>query len=72
MKNREERPNKADSGLLDSAGSGDAFLFHCDDYLSSGVSRFDVTVRLGNLLQRIASINDRSNLPRLDELFEKD
>ncbi len=48
-----------------------AILYDSDHDLSSSSSRFDVTVRLGNLLQRISSIDGRSDLPHLDELSDK-
>ncbi len=42
-----------------------------DDYIPLLLSRFDIPVSLGCLLQRIASIDDRFDLPRLDQLFEE-
>lgn len=34
-------------------------------------SRFDIAVRLSDLFQRIASVNDRLQLSRLDAFFEE-
>ena len=47
-------------------------MLQSDHYISFFVSRFDISVRLGNLFQRIASIYDWSYLPRLSKLFEED
>ena len=43
-------------------------MLHSDDDISLFVSLFDIPVGLGSLLQRIASINDRFNLSRLNKL----
>ena len=50
-----------DSGVM-AYGNDDISLF---------VSCLDILVSLGNLLQRIASINDRFYLPCLDQSIEK-
>jgi hypothetical protein len=44
---------------------------HRDDDIALFVSCFDIPVSLGNLFQRIASIDDRLYLSRLDQLFEE-
>ena len=41
-----------------------------DDYISFLLVCFDVSVRLGNLCQRIAPINDRPDRSRLNQPFE--
>jgi len=46
-------------------------LFQSYDYISLFVSCFDIPVSLGNLFQRIASIDDRFYFPRLNKLFEE-
>ena len=46
-------------------------MFHSYDYISLFVPFFDIPVSLGNLFQRIASINDRFYLSRLNKLFEE-
>ena len=50
---------------------GFAIMFHSNDYISLFVSCFDIPVSLGNLFQRIASIDDRFYLSRLNQLFEE-
>ena len=45
-------------------------LRHRDDDIASFLTTFDVPVGLDDLLQRVAAIDDRFQLPRLDELFE--
>jgi hypothetical protein len=35
------------------------------------MSCFDIAMSLGGLLQRIASIDDGPNFPRLNQLFEE-
>ena len=47
-------------------------MFYSDDDISLFMSRFNICVRLGSLLQRIASIYDRFYLSHLDKLFEED
>lgn len=47
-------------------------MFHCDNDISLFVSCIDIPVGLNNLFQRIAFINNRFDLPRLDEFFEED
>ena len=47
-------------------------MFQSNYYVSLFVSFFDIPVSLGHLFQRIASIDDRSDLSRFDELFEVD
>jgi hypothetical protein len=42
-------------------------MFHSYDHNSLFVSSIDIPVGLGNLLQRIASVNDRFYLPRLNK-----
>ncbi len=37
---------------------GSVIMFHSDDYISLFMSFFDIPVRLGNLIQRIASVYD--------------
>ncbi len=46
-------------------------MLQSDDYISIFVSFVDIPVSLGNLFQRIASINDRFYLSRLNKLFEE-
>lgn len=48
-----------------------ATMRHSNDDIPLFAPCFDVPVRLGRLLQRIASINDRFQLPCLNKLFEK-
>ena len=45
-------------------------MTHCDDDIALFVSGVDVAVSLGNVFQWIASIDDRVNLPRLNQLCE--
>ena len=47
-------------------------MFHSDDDISLFVPFFDIPVSLDNLFQRIASIDDRFYLSRLNKLFEED
>ena len=54
-----------------SAMSGYVILLHSDDYMTLFVSCFYIPVSLDNLFQRIASINDRLYLSRLNKLFEE-
>jgi len=42
-----------------------------DDHVSSFVSLLDVAMGLGYLLQRVATIDDRPQLTRLDDLLEE-
>ena len=49
---------------------GFVMMFHSDDYISLFMSFIHIAMRLGSLFQRIASINDRFYLSRLDQLFE--
>ena len=44
-------------------------ISHSDDDAPLFGSGFDVAVRLGNLLQWVAPIDDRAQLSRLDQLF---
>ena len=53
------------------ASSAFAILRHCDDDISLFASCFHIAVRLGGLFQRITSIDDRSDPPRLNQLFEE-
>jgi len=46
-------------------------MLDSDDYTSLLAPFLDISVSLGSLLQRIASINDRSCLPRPNKLFEE-
>ena len=46
-------------------------LVHRDDDIPLFVSCVDIPVRLGNLFQRIASINNRLKMSRFHQLFEK-
>ncbi len=48
-----------------------SMLFHSYDYIALFVSFFDIPVGFGSLFQRIASINDRLYLSRLNQLFEE-
>ena len=50
---------------------GFVIMFHRYDYISLFVSCFDIPVSLGNLFQRVASIDDRFYLPRFNKLFEE-
>ena len=50
--------------------SGLVIMFHSNDYISLFVSFINIPVSLDNLFQRIASVNDRFYLPRLNEFFE--
>ena len=45
---------------------------HGDDHISFFVPFVHVAVRLGNLLQWIDPVDDRSDLPRFNEFFEED
>jgi len=54
-----------------SALLGFVIMSHSYDYISLFVPFFDIPVSLGSLFQRIASINDRFYLPRLNQLFEE-
>ena len=65
---RAEVSGRAASGI---AGfSGFVVMLHGYDHVSLFVPGFDVPVSLGSLFQRVASINDRLYLPRLNELSE--
>ena len=55
-----------------SALFGFVVLDHSNDYIPFFVPFFDIPVSLDNLLQRIASINDRFKFSCLDKLFEGD
>ena len=55
-----------------STGLSPAIMFHSDDNIFLFMSLFDIPVSLGDLFQRIASINDRFYLPRLNQLCEED
>ena len=44
---------------------------HSYDYISLFVSLIHIPVRFDNLLQRVDSVNDRFQLARFDELFER-
>lgn len=46
-------------------------MFHSYYYFSSSVAFFIIAVSLGSLFQRIASIDDRFYLSRLNKLFDK-
>ena len=46
-------------------------LSNSDYYISLFVPLIDISVSLGSLFQRIASINHRSNRSRLTKLLEK-
>jgi len=46
-------------------------MSHGYDYISRFLPFFDIPVSLDNLLERIASVNDRSILSSLDERFKK-
>ena len=48
-----------------------SMLCHRDDDIALFVSCVDVPVSLGNVFQRIASIDDRLYLPRLNQLCEE-
>lgn len=50
--------------------SGRPMTFHNDDYISFFIACFDIAVRLGGLLQKIAPIYDRFNFSRLNQRFE--
>ena len=54
-----------------SALLGFVSMVHRDDYISLFVPFFNITVSLGSLFQRIASIYDRFYLPCLNKLFEE-
>jgi len=45
-------------------------VFHRNDHISLFMPFVNIPVRLDDLLQRIASINDRFHLSRLDQFFE--
>ena len=47
-------------------------MCHNDDDISLFVASFDVPMSLGDLLQRITSIDDRLQLSRFYEVFEED
>ena len=44
---------------------------HRDDNITSFMTGFDIMVRFSGLFQQIALIDDRLDLPIVDELFEK-
>ena len=46
-------------------------MFHSDDYAALLTPSLDISVSLGNLCQRIASINDRSCPSRPNKLLEE-
>jgi len=46
-------------------------MFQSYYYISSFVPFFNIAMSLGNLFQRIASVNDRFYLSRLNKLFEE-
>lgn len=46
-------------------------MLHCDDHISLFLSCFDIPVRVCKLLQRIASVYDRSYVARLNKFFEE-
>lgn len=50
---------------------GFVIMFHIDDDISLFVSCVDIPVYLGNLFQRITSINDRLKRSRLNKLQEE-
>lgn len=54
-----------------SASLGTRALSDSDDHVSSFVSLLDVPVGLGRLLQRVATIDDRTQRTRLDDLLEQ-
>ena len=47
------------------------FLFHCDDHFSPGVHFFKIPESFGSFTQRVAAIDDRDDLARLQQLFKK-
>src|SRR3990172_9560954 len=51
---------------------GPAVAADCQDDVSCLLPRLDIAVRLDHLLQRVAPVDDRSELPRLDELLEEE
>lgn len=51
--------------------SGFVVVFNRDDYISLFVSGFDIAMRIGDLFQRITSIDNCLYLFRFDHLFEK-
>jgi len=57
-----------------SAAAWESFgaLGHGDDYVAALVPLLDVRVGLDDLLQRVAPVDDRPDLPGLDEFFEED
>ena len=50
---------------------GFVIMFHGYDYVSLFLPCFDIPVSLGNLFQRVASIDDRFYLARLQHIFEE-
>jgi len=42
-----------------------------DDHVPDLLSRLDISMRFGGLLQRVAAVDDRSQLALLDEPFEE-
>jgi hypothetical protein len=54
-----------------SALSDFVIIFHSYDYVSLLAPRFDIPVSLGDLLQRVPSIYDRSYLSRLNKPSEE-
>ena len=54
-----------------SALLGFVVVFHSYDHIPLFVSFVDIPVSLGDLFKRIASINDRFYLSRLNEIFEQ-
>jgi hypothetical protein len=57
--------------LSDTVALSAYILCHGDDDISLFVSFFDIPVGLGDLFQWIASVYDRFDLARLNQLFEE-
>ena len=47
-------------------------MFYRDDNIPFFVSCIDIAVRLDHVFKWIAPVDDRLDLPRLDQLFDED
>ena len=46
-------------------------MLYCDHYIALFMAGFDVAVRFDDLIQRVHPVNDRFELPRLDDGLER-
>jgi hypothetical protein len=51
--------------------SGFVIMFHSDDYIPLLLPCFDIPMSLGHMVQWIAPIDDRGDLPGFNELIQK-